>query len=279
MTTHRDAHYVDAVATHLTHLPDHIRRIALDDLRGLLASGVAPDELGPAEAYASNLVIGFDPEPDPTEPQASFGIPFETRGATDPRVRSRLWDPQNPKILVPRLLGGGWMVNLGAVAVKLGLLRPDDWDDEALDRVPAWILQAFRFWPIAYAAAALAAATVAYQSGDKVPTHFSVSGHPDRWGNHNVAWIPPAIAAGVATWGALPTKGDDRMIRPALAIYGSGVAAGIAAITAYSAKNPTRRAPIAAALAIPFAGMVKAIALPVALGVRRSWRQAGHKQA
>lgn len=274
MTTHRgDTNYVDAVATHLTHLPDHIRRIALEDLRELLASGVTPDELGPAEAYASNLIIGFDPEPDPTEPQASFGIPFETRGATDARVRSRLWDPQNPKLVVPRLLGGGWMLNLGAVAVKLGLLRPDDWDDEALDRVPTWVLQSFRFAPLAYAALAAAAATVAYRSGEQVPTHFSLTGVPDRWGNHNVAWIAPAVAAGVATWGALPTKGDDRMVRPALAIYGSGLAAGIAAVMAYSTKNPNRRAPIAAAVATPFAGMVKAIALPVALGVRKSWRE------
>lgn len=274
MDSTSSTNYVDTVAARLTHLPAHIRRIALNDLRELLASGVTPDELGPAEAYASNLVISFDPEPDADAPQASFGIPFETRGATDPQVRSRLWDPQNPKIVVPRLLGGGWMLNLGAVAVKLGLLRPDDWDDEALDRVPAWVLQGFRFAPVGYAALALAAAAVAFRSGEKVPTHFSASGRPDAWGNHNVAWIPPAIAAGVATWGALPTKGDDRMIRPALAIYGSGLAAGIAAVTAYSAKNPTRRAPIAAAVAIRVAGMIKAIALPVALGVRRNWRQA-----
>lgn len=273
-STSRDPAYVDNVAAHLTHLPPHIRRVALDDLRELLASGVTPEELGSAEEYAAGLVIGFDPEPDPGAPQATFGIPFETRGATDPHVRSRLWNPQDPRVLVPRLLGGGWMLNLGAVAVKLGLLRPDDWDDEALDRVPAWLLQAFRFAPVGYAAVALAAAVVAYRSGAQVPTHFSASGRPDRWGNHNVAWIPPAIAAGVAAWGALPTTGDDRMVRPALAIYGSGLAAAIAGATAYAAKNPTKRAPIAAVLAVPFAGLVKAIALPVALGVRGNWRQA-----
>lgn len=269
--------YLDRVAAHLDDLPADARRTALADLRELLDAGVSPDELGSPEAYASQLTIDFDDEQDPAEPQATaFGVPFEARSAADAGVRSRIWNPQDPRLIVPRLLGGGWMLNLGAVAVRLGLLRPDDWDDEALDRVPAWVLQSFRFAPIALAVATLAAATVAYRSGDRIPTHFAAGGRADRWADHRWAWLPPAIAAGVATWGALPTTGDDRMVRPALANYGTGMAAALTAITAYAATHPGRRAPLAL-LAIPVAGLVKSFALPVTIGVRRGWAQAGRR--
>lgn len=267
--------YLDQVAGKLSDLPADVRRAALDDLRELLEAGVTPDDLGTPEAYASQLVIEWDDEKDPTEPQAeAFGIPFETRAATDPTVRSRLWNPQDPRLVVPRLMGGGWMLNLGGVAVKLGLIRPDDWDDEALDRVPAWVLTAFRFAPVWLAAATMAAAAVAWRSGERLPTHFDLSGRPDRWSGRGIALVPPAIAAGIATWGALPTTGDDRMVRPALAIYGTSLTATLTAVTAWSARHPGGRAPIAAAIAVPIAAMVKAIALPVALGVRRNWREA-----
>lgn len=41
-------------------------------------------------------------------------------------ARLRVFDPESPRLFVPRSFGWGWELNLGAVAAKLGLIRPDD---------------------------------------------------------------------------------------------------------------------------------------------------------
>jgi len=38
--------------------------------------------------------------------------------------------PADDRIIVPHALGMGWAINLGAVAVRLGVLQPDDADEE-----------------------------------------------------------------------------------------------------------------------------------------------------
>jgi hypothetical protein len=74
-----------------------------------------------------------------------LGMPYELRLPTAERVALRLWDPLNPRVFVPRLFGFGWTLNFAAVAVKLGLVRPDD-EDIPFGQVPepclalAWAL-------------------------------------------------------------------------------------------------------------------------------------------
>jgi hypothetical protein len=41
-----------------------------------------------------------------------LGIPYDLRTPTWPRVRNKLWDPDNPALLVPHVFGVGWTVNL-----------------------------------------------------------------------------------------------------------------------------------------------------------------------
>ncbi|MDY5839286.1 MAG: DUF5808 domain-containing protein [Corynebacterium camporealensis] len=36
----------------------------------------------------------------------------------------RSFEPENPKLFVPRRFGIGWDLNFGAVAAKLGIIRP-----------------------------------------------------------------------------------------------------------------------------------------------------------
>ncbi len=267
--------YVDQVAAHLGDLPPALRDQALSDLTELLDAGISPSELGPAEAYAQAI------RPEPQEPsdevpdaQATvFGVPVEGRGATDRGVRSRIWAPQDERILVPRLLGGGWMVNLGAVAVRLGLLRPDDWDEQTLDAVPPDLLKALRWLPVGISAAALTAASMAWRPGADVPTHWTISGVPDRWGPRWLAWVPAGIAAGVAAWSTRPADGDDRMIRPALGMYGTSMAAMAGAFMAFSVRHPDRPTPGPLLVAVPFALLAAGIAVPVTLGIRRTWRE------
>lgn len=43
-------------------------------------------------------------------------VPYDLRPPTFQRVRSRLWAPEDPRILVPHVFGVGWTVNLGRLA-------------------------------------------------------------------------------------------------------------------------------------------------------------------
>ena len=39
------------------------------------------------------------------------GIPYDWRRPTVERVRSRLWNPEEPRLFTPRVFGMGWDVN------------------------------------------------------------------------------------------------------------------------------------------------------------------------
>lgn len=273
--------YVTAVAAHLRDLPRALRTAALDDLQAVLDEGIDPGRLGEPAAYAAELLADLTREPESSDPVADvFGIPFEARGLTDAGVRGRLWAPQDPRLIVPRLLGGGWTLNLGAVAVKLGLLRPDDWDDESHADIPPALVRCCRTIPTGIAAGTVVACVIAARgaaaTGGRVPTHWDVAGRVDRWGDQRWLAVPAAVAVMLAVWGAMPTQGDDTFVRPAVAGYGAALAAGIAGLQATTLKSPDRPSPAALPLLLaPAAVVVGMIAVPVAVAVRRSWRKRG----
>ncbi len=43
-------------------------------------------------------------------------VPYDLRPPTVERVRSRIWAPDDPRIVMPHAFGVGWTVNLGRVA-------------------------------------------------------------------------------------------------------------------------------------------------------------------
>ena len=46
-----------------------------------------------------------------------FGaVPYDLRLPTPERARAALWDPANPRVLVPTLFGIGWSPNLAALS-------------------------------------------------------------------------------------------------------------------------------------------------------------------
>jgi hypothetical protein len=48
----------------------------------------------------------------PSPKNGSFlGIPYDWRRPTPERIRSRLWNPDEPKLFVPRVFGWGWTIN------------------------------------------------------------------------------------------------------------------------------------------------------------------------
>nr|NLD40654.1 hypothetical protein [Actinomycetales bacterium] len=124
--------YEDSVAQHL-HLRGSRRDRALADLGELVtelrASGSDPEDvLGEAARYAAALDAEFGATARPR-------TPGELAAAVGSRIGRRMagtFDPADQRLLVPRALGFGWDLNMGAVATVLGLLRPDDVDEEIL---------------------------------------------------------------------------------------------------------------------------------------------------
>jgi hypothetical protein len=264
--------YEDQVAAALEDLPAHVRTAALDDLRAALLDGATEADLGSPAEYASQVLEAFARSEDPADGEGDvFGVPFETRGATDPAVRSRIWAPSDPRILVPRMFGLGWAVNFGAVAVRLGLLRPDDWDDESLDQVDPRLLTALRYVPIAWALASTVISVRTLRRGQPVPTHWDGRGRADMWSTPPAALAPAAVSVLFAAWAARSTSGDDRMIRPALGAAGASLACAIAILTSLSSKNPDKDVPVPALLVASGVVLPSHIALPVALALRARW--------
>jgi hypothetical protein len=49
-----------------------------------------------------------------------FGrVPYDLRPPTFGRLKKALWNPRNPRVLVPTALGVGWTVNLAALRKRL----------------------------------------------------------------------------------------------------------------------------------------------------------------
>jgi hypothetical protein len=44
------------------------------------------------------------------------GVPYDFRPPTAEKLRRSVWDPDNPKLVVPMTFGVGWSVNLARVA-------------------------------------------------------------------------------------------------------------------------------------------------------------------
>lgn len=51
-----------------------------------------------------------------------LGVPYDVRAPTIERVRERLWNKQDERVLTPTVLGIGWTLNLYQLRRRLQLL-------------------------------------------------------------------------------------------------------------------------------------------------------------
>lgn len=157
------------------------------------AFGEDPVEPGEAPGWSSALTGRI------------LGIPYDVRPPSSDRYASRLWDPRNPRVFVPRLLGLGWTVNFGALAVKAHLVRPDDEDAPFAD-VPERAVTATLTAPTVVVLA-LAVLVILRWSGlpSSLPMHWGLDGRPDGYGSRGtvvllvvaLAVVPLVFAAAV----------------------------------------------------------------------------------
>ena len=286
--------YVAEVRAHLTPLGASEREEALAELESLLRAEAersgelaAVEGVGGAPVYAAGILEALgesdtaDADGRPVPQGHVLGMPYDFRGASVERIGSRVWNPADPRIFMPRMFGVGWTFNLGAIAVKLGLIRPDDVADESYDRIPARVVAAVVALPAILALVAMAVLIVAWPSlPAELPIHWGVSGQADDWAPR--AWViglllmfailPPALSYP----SILPrsTSARSRL----LAAAGLGMAAilvlGITLVTIADASGGASGNWVLLVVFSMFAVPFLMLYVPLRIGLRAEWRGA-----
>ncbi|PKQ21354.1 MAG: hypothetical protein CVT66_00735 [Actinobacteria bacterium HGW-Actinobacteria-6] len=188
------ARYLSEVRRALATLPATERDEAILELEANLRADVerrggnpaaehaALVDLGTPAEYAANVLEALGADVSPQPQGRVLGMPYDFRVPTASSVMDRIWNPGDPRIIMPRTWGVGWTVNFGAIGVKLGLTRPDDVEERPLEHVSNTALSAAIAVPLVLGvmAAVLAVAFWAKLPAE-VPMHFNAAGAPDDW--------------------------------------------------------------------------------------------------
>ena len=282
--------YADAVRTLLGTLPARVRDEALTELEQLLretaaVSGerAAIEAVGPADEYAAALVDAYTRQSgDGPLPQGRvLGMPYDFRGASAERVGERIWNPADPRVFMPRLFGVGWTINFGALAVKLGLIRPDDAGDESFERIPAGAVRAALAVPAALAAATVTVLALAWSTlPAELPVHWGTSGAPDDWTAKPVAvgmLLTIAVLPVMLTYVRVLRRGTSartRVLSAASLALISALGLGISIATVADADGGRAGGWIWAVIAGGLVLSFLALYVPVRLGMCAEWREA-----
>ena len=193
-----------------------------------------------------------------------LGFPVSLAGLTNPEARLRAFEPENPKLFVPRTICIGWDLNLGAVAVRLGILRPDDSVPDLVDHIPPATIKALRLSPLAGASAVLIAGAYTAQRYDRLPTNWGLTFRPNRWGNGVAAMATPVLlSVGAWVWAEIATRrATTSNSKPTVDVTASAQALGLQAMSLVLITAAARQAdnPDAARL-LPLAGVMTAPAV------------------
>lgn len=214
--------YLAEVAAHLR-LRGSARRHALTDLHDLLteqaqgsSAADAVAQAGPASDYAANLDAQFGAHEGA---QRLLGVPLSiSRGVV--RRMAGTFNPADERCLVPKVFGAGWTFNMGAVAVRLGLLNPDDVDDEVLATAADEQLAGPQ---LAAAAGVLAAAATGLWQLRQRHEIQAATGKPQGL-NVAAGLVIPALA------GAALVASTDRQAEPAARLTMPAIAASLSGI-------------------------------------------------
>lgn len=173
---------------------------------------------------------------------------FRPRGLLG-RIASTWWSPADTRLLLPRAVGLGWDLNLGAVAVRLGLIEPD------AEAVPFSSTGSSAFRAAAVLPIALAGATALHYIvrgrtlPARLPSHWGLSGRPDRWTSRRQATSTDiavsAAAAGLGVWAATADRpGPTRAGASAAATLAASLAVGTAGLRALGDRPHPAASPL-----------------------------------
>ena len=244
-----------------------LREVVLCDLRAWLAEHLDADAT-PEQARAVVERAGGAVDPDTAPDPAPGRAPFSER------IVRTMWAPQDPRLFLPRVVGLGWDLNFGALAVRLGLIEPDA-EDVPFASVPDSAFRTALALP-----AALGVATVAHYAvrgpslPARLPNHFDGAGRPDRWVTKGVAAATDVALAVLPTaWAAWSVKTRrpvaGRVAALALAASTGGAAAALTVSRSEAADGRAHRwvGPLTlAGVLVPLGGTL--------LGLARAGRRA-----
>ncbi len=285
--------YIEEVRALLADLPEREVDEALAELgtnvRDEVATrgGTPADEaaalgaLGTPEEYAAALRDALAAGEGSPHPQGRvLGMPYEFRQPTANSLMERLWNPADPRVWMPRSFGVGWTINFGALAVKLGLLRPDDVEEHPFENLSAMALRLAASVPLVLGVAAIATAAIWWRElPPEVPVHWGASGAPDGWASREVALgalVGIAAVLPVVILGRLALRRAGRrsvaMASVSLALS-SWLAAGLCGYTVLTALTGFAEwwAPVLiviVAIAVPFVMLL----VLSRLGLKAEWR-------
>ncbi|OKL54530.1 hypothetical protein BSZ39_03485 [Bowdeniella nasicola] len=169
------------------------------------------------------------------------------------------FDPENPQLFVRRTIGLGWDLNLGALAVRLGLIRPDDSLPDLDPYVPARVRRALALAPLVGAATTIVAAGVVGVRARKLPKGWNSAFRPRSFASPAAALAAPiALSVGAAGLAQLSGKDDPgaNVAASALATGAQTMATGLVLAAARSAARPDKPSltVLASILAYPVVG-------------------------
>jgi len=195
-----------------------------------------------------------------------LGAPYDLRASSSSeRYASRIWNPLDRRVFVPKALGIGWTVNFGALAVLARLVRPDD-EDAPFGAVPPRIVVATLAAPLAALTvfAVLAAAKWARLPA-LVPIHWGISGQADGYWSRGTSMVFLSVLAVVpvaeAVWLHLRQSTPfTRVVASALSLSVTTLALVLLAQTLFTLDGGTGVLPIGVGLAcvlvLPFVLLV-----------------------
>lgn len=196
-----------------------------EDLRDWFTDHLdAESTLADVEALAA--AVG-DATGDVGERRPFGGLPIDLHPPTAERVAHTWWNPRDERLFVPRVFGLGWTLNMGAAAVKLGLIEPDA-EDEPFASTPTPAFRAALVAPVLLTVAVAAHYAFRWRGlPERLPSQLGAAGQVDRW-------TPKAIAAAVdVSVAAAPTAWAAWQARNGAT--GATAAGSVAAATASAA--------------------------------------------
>jgi hypothetical protein len=279
--------YVAVVRDALADVPTRVREDALAELESLLRAdaerrgeAAAIEDLGYPNNYAKAIRLALTGDREGPQPQGRiFGMPYDFRGANATRLAERMWNPADPRIFMPRLFGIGWTFNFGAVAVKLGLIRPDDAGDESYERVPDGVVRAALAVPALFALGALVAVAASWASlPAEVPVHWGSSGAPDDWAPKWLALgalvaitvLPVAVTYARILRRGTPTR--TRVLSASALGLLTVLGAGIIGLTIVDADGGRSGVWALGIIAGALCAAFLLLYVPMRLGMRAEWR-------
>ena len=144
-------------------IPVKRREAVLTEVDELMSEGIQPESFGSPASLAQEI--------------------SDALAGSDDAQRATIWSPDNPKLFADKqrpscsiLRLNSTDLNLGAIAVKLGLLREDDVDPAVLEAIPQRVIGALRWGPFALTAATAAVSMLAHRRRLRIPVRIGLNG-------------------------------------------------------------------------------------------------------